>query len=67
LFDWVQEWFYESPHVVALGPEWSAVFAGFAVIVNGEFHMTPAGERYLERIDRYAKAQEILAWSTRTT
>jgi hypothetical protein len=30
-----------------LGPVWSAVWAGFAVIRWGDLYLTPAGERYL--------------------
>lgn len=44
--------FYEAPAVVALGPIWSAVFAGFAVIGwDGEPHLTPLGEQYLAERD----------------
>lgn len=31
-----------------LGPVWSAVCSGFAVILFGTTHLTPSGERYLE-------------------
>ena len=33
-----------------LGPVWSALAAGFAVIWFGELVITSAGERYLERL-----------------
>jgi hypothetical protein len=47
LFDPVQQAAYEHPAVIAMGPVWSAVTAGFAVIIAGQPHITPAGERYL--------------------
>lgn len=40
---------YESPAVVALGPAWSALFVGFAVMGPwGEMYLTAAGSAYLE-------------------
>jgi hypothetical protein len=33
-----------------LGPVWSAVAAGYAVIVWGDLYLTPSGEEYLEAI-----------------
>ena len=41
--------FYEHPAIVALGPELSALISGFAVIWNGELHLTPLGQMYLEQ------------------
>jgi hypothetical protein len=40
---------YELPAVQAFGPLWSAIIAGFAVVIFGETYLTPAGTRYLER------------------
>jgi hypothetical protein len=34
-----------------LGPVWSAVAAGFAVILWGEVYITPAGEAYLSTLE----------------
>ncbi|WP_316207456.1 hypothetical protein [Bradyrhizobium sp. SZCCHNR3118] len=34
-----------------LGPVWSAVCAGFAVMVWGEVYITPAGLAYLEALN----------------
>ncbi|WP_315782288.1 hypothetical protein [Bradyrhizobium sp. SZCCHNPS1003] len=34
-----------------LGPQWSALFAGFAVVIWGELHITPAGMAYLETLE----------------
>ncbi len=48
----MQRLVYESPAVMILGPVWSAVVAGFAVVIGGQLYITPAGERYLERIGR---------------
>jgi hypothetical protein len=33
-----------------LSPELAAIAAGFAVLVGGVMFVTPAGERYLERL-----------------
>ncbi len=34
-----------------LGPYWSAIFAGFAVMgLDGQFYLTSAGEEYLASI-----------------
>lgn len=33
-----------------LGPVWSAVLAGFAVIIWGEVYITPAGESFLKSL-----------------
>ena len=41
---------YEDPAIVALGPTWSAVAAGFAVVWFGEVYLTSAGEMYLQSI-----------------
>jgi hypothetical protein len=41
---------YEAPAIVALGPTWSAVAAGFAVVWFGEVYLTSAGEMYLQSI-----------------
>jgi hypothetical protein len=41
----LQAWTYEA--LAFLGPVWSAVLAGFAVILFGEVYITPAGEEYL--------------------
>jgi hypothetical protein len=41
---------YEDPAIVALGPTWSAVAAGFAVVCFGEVYLTSAGEMYLQSI-----------------
>lgn len=43
---------FEAPMVALCGPEWSAVLSGFAVVIAGVIYLTPAGERYLERLDR---------------
>lgn len=43
--DALQRAAYES--AACLGPTWSAVSAGFAVILFGTAYITPAGERYL--------------------
>lgn len=32
-----------------LGPHWSAILAGFAVVIFSTLYITPAGVRYLER------------------
>jgi hypothetical protein len=37
---------YES--LESLGPFWSAIAAGYAVVVFGVVYVTPAGEEYLE-------------------
>ena len=34
-----------------LGPVWSAVCSGFAVMIFGELHLTPAGQAYLESLE----------------
>lgn len=39
---------YES--FAHLGPLWSAVYAGFAVILFGTVYITPAGQRYLDSL-----------------
>jgi hypothetical protein len=41
---------YES--LAFLGPVWSAVCAGFAVIVFDKVYITPSGERYLEAVSQ---------------
>ena len=41
---------YEDPAIAALGPTWSAVAAGFAVVWFGEVYLTSAGEMYLQWI-----------------
>lgn len=44
----LQRALYESPAVVALGPAWSALFVGFAVMgPDGRLYLTAAGEAYL--------------------
>jgi hypothetical protein len=45
----IQRAIYEHPTIVALGPLWSAIFAGFVVVIFGEPFLTPAGELYLEK------------------
>lgn len=36
-----------------LGPHWSALLAGFAVIgFDGQLYLTPLGEEYLERVSQ---------------
>jgi hypothetical protein len=40
---------YES--LAWLGPVWSAVCAGFAVIVFDKVYLTASGERYLEVLE----------------
>ena len=45
--DAIQAGVYEAPAIAALGPQWSAVAAGFAVVIFGTVYITPAGERYL--------------------
>jgi hypothetical protein len=42
---------YEAPLVAALGPLWSALSAGYAVVICGVVYLTPAGERYLEQLE----------------
>lgn len=39
---------YEA--MVFLGPVWSAVWAGFAVIVFDTVYLTPSGQRYLDSL-----------------
>jgi hypothetical protein len=34
-----------------LGPVWSAVAAGFAIVLGGEVYITPSGEAYLNALD----------------
>jgi hypothetical protein len=34
-----------------LGPVWSAVFAGFAVVIFGELYLTPAGQAYVDSLE----------------
>jgi hypothetical protein len=46
--DW-QRMTYEA--LADLGPVWSAVAAGFAVILWGEVYLTPAGEAYLAEME----------------
>jgi hypothetical protein len=41
---------FEAPIVALCGPEWSAVLAGFAILVAGRLYITPSGEHYLERL-----------------
>jgi hypothetical protein len=48
-FNHIQRAIYEHPMIVALGPLWSAIFAGFVVVIFGEPFLTPAGQRYLEK------------------
>jgi hypothetical protein len=40
---------YEA--LAPLGPTWSAVFAGFAVIIWGDVYLTPTGETYLTTLE----------------
>ena len=42
---------YEAPEIRDLGPVWSAVIAGFAIMWMGEPHLTPAGEMYLASLE----------------
>lgn len=50
--DALQRFTYELPHVVALGPTWSAIVAGFAVADwRGRVYLTPAGQRYLDSLE----------------
>lgn len=49
--DAIQREVYEAPAVAALGPEWSAIAAGFAVVLFGTIYITPAGERYLQNLE----------------
>src|SRR4051812_42090789 len=43
---------YEAPAIAALGPVWSAVISGFAVLSwDGEAFITPAGEMYLASLE----------------
>jgi hypothetical protein len=34
-----------------LGPVWSAVCAGLAVMIFGELYITPAGQAYLDALE----------------
>ena len=44
---------YEAPAIAALGPVWSAVIAGFAVLSwDGEAFITPAGEMYIASLEQ---------------
>jgi len=48
--DWqtsLQALTYEA--LAPYGPVWAALGAGFAVYIGTQLHLTPAGERYLER------------------
>jgi hypothetical protein len=49
--DAIQAGVYEAPSIAALGPQWSAVAAGFAVVIFGTVYITPAGERYLKNLE----------------
>ncbi|ARQ95252.1 hypothetical protein [Bradyrhizobium phage BDU-MI-1] len=43
---------YEAPAIADLGPLWSAVIAGFAILNwDGEAFITPAGELYLATLE----------------
>lgn len=44
-----QKWTFEA--FAPMGPEISALAAGFAVIVWGEMYITPAGEAYLASME----------------
>lgn len=35
----------------------AACVAGFAIYIDGEFYLTPAGDRYLDRLDRAEAAR----------
>lgn len=37
-----------------LGPLWSAVYAGFAIVLWGEVYLTPAGQAFLETLEEVA-------------
>ena len=50
-----QKWTFEA--LADLGPVWSAVAAGFAVVIWGEVYMTPAGEAYLAAWDEEEETQ----------
>lgn len=49
--DWFQRAVYEAPATVALGPQLSALAAGYAVLIGTELFITPAGERYLQNVN----------------
>jgi hypothetical protein len=34
-----------------LGPVWSALCSGFAVVICGELYLTPAGQAYLDSLE----------------
>ena len=48
----LQREIYEHPLVVATGPQWSVVLAGYGVMdLFGTVYVLPAGERYLESLE----------------
>jgi hypothetical protein len=50
----IEEWqalTFESELIIMLGPQWAALAAGFAIVINGNAYLTPAGERYLARTE----------------
>jgi hypothetical protein len=49
MFDELQGLTYENEFIVALGPIWSALSSGFAILIGNQLYLTPAGERYLEK------------------
>lgn len=48
----LQAFTYEA--LAFLGPELSALCAGFAIMICGEMYVTPAGEAYLESLEEEA-------------
>jgi hypothetical protein len=50
-FEWLQRATFEAPATVAMGPHWSALVSGFAVLIGGRVFLTDAGERYLASVN----------------
>jgi hypothetical protein len=48
MIDVMQRYVFENSIV---DPLWSALFAGYAIVINREVFITPAGEKYLESLD----------------
>jgi hypothetical protein len=48
MMDAMQRYVFENS---IADPLWSALFAGYAIVANGEVFITPAGEKYLKSLE----------------